>query len=991
MDLTSETPAIIDFGHFRIVPHRRELLADGRPIRLGGRTFDVLMTLIEGQGAIVSKEALMNRVWPNRIVEESSLQVQISALRNAFGADRELIRTISGRGYQFIGEIRAVAASPHTQAVAGTAVAVPAAPRPPTNLPEPVSELIGRDVELEEILGLTAAHRLVTLTGAGGIGKTRLGLEVARHLLPKFVDGVWAIELAPVSDPDLVPVTVATELGLDLTDNVLSPERVASALAAKQLLLVLDNCEHLVGAAASMAEALLRANPAARVIATSREPLRAEGECLYRVPPLAVPTEGSQDAEDPLRYGAVGLFVARARAAAPQFSLDGCVAAAIAAICRHLDGIPLAIELAAARTTALGVEELAARLDDCFQLLTGGRRTALPRHQTLRATLDWSYQLLPELERVVLRRLAIFAGGFTLQAASTVAATDEIASADIVDCAANLVAKSLLAADLGGATGWYRLLETTRAYALEKLTQSGEFEQVARRHAECCRDIFERAEVELQTRPASEWLAAFGRRIDNLRAALDWAFSPTGDAAIGVALTIAAVPLWVQLSLVQECRARVERALASLVPEAGLSARQEMKLYAALGVPLLLSKGSMPETEAVCAKALEIAESLGDIEYQLRALWGLWYCRMNRGECRVALTLAQKFYSLAQDRGDPADLPIGDRVIGVSLHYWGDQTNARRHIERMLDGYAAPVQRSPLVRFQFDQRVVARVALARILWLQGFPDQAWRNAQSTVDDARALDHAVSLCFALCEAACPVALFTGDLAAAESYVAMLFDRSAAHALPVWRAGGGRLHGALLIRNGDFDSGLRLLRTALAQPSEASFHRFTWFFGQLAEGLGRAGQIAQGLEAIDEALARSERNEDRWCVAELLRIRGELLLLQGVPGAAAAAEDHYQQSLGWARRQGALSWELRAATSLARLLRDQNRPTEAIALLVPIYNRFTEGFETADLKAAKALIDGFYNTEGTRRSPLMDAPPKAAAFVELHPRTARRRLA
>jgi predicted ATPase/DNA-binding winged helix-turn-helix (wHTH) protein len=715
MDHTSETPAIIEFGHFRVVPHRRELLADNRPVHLGGRSFDVLMALIEGQGAVVSKDALMNRVWPNRIVEENSLQVQISALRNAFGADRNLIRAVSGRGYQLTGEIRTVAVSPPSQAVAGTDVPVPASPRLPTNLPEPVSELIGRDAEFEEVLGLTAAHRLVTLMGAGGIGKTRLGLEVARRLLPKFPDGVWAIELAPLSDPDLVPITVATALGLDLADNVISPERVATALASKQLLLVLDNCEHLVGAAARMVEAVLRANPAARVMATSREPLRAEGECLYRVPSLAVPTEGSQNAEDPLRYGAVRLFVARARAAASSFSPDGHVAAAISAICRHLDGIPLAIELAAARTTALGVEELAVRLDDSLHLLTGGRRTALPRHQTLRATLDWSYQLLLELERVALRRLAIFVGDFTLDAASTVAATGEIAGADIVDCAANLVAKSLLAADLSGATGLYRLLETTRAYALEKLTQSGEFEQVARRHAEYYRDLYERAEVELQTRPASEWLAAYGRRIDNLRAALDWALSPSGDVAIGVALTIAAVPLWVQLSLVQECRARVGRALASLVPEAGQSARQEMKLYAALGASLLYSTGPVPEIESVWAEALGIAESLGDIEYQLRALYGLWACRLNHGEYRVALTLAHRFCSLAQDRGDPADLPIGDQMIGTSLHYWGDQTNARRHIERMLGGYVAPVQRLPLVLFQFDQRLVARIGLARIL------------------------------------------------------------------------------------------------------------------------------------------------------------------------------------------------------------------------------------------------------------------------------------
>src|ERR1700736_4700279 len=640
MDITSETPAIIEFGHFRVVPRRRELLADGRPIYLGGRSFDVLMALIEASGAVVGKDALMDRVWPNR-VEENSLHVQISALRNAFGADRNLIRTISGRGYQFTGEVRMVAASPGTQ-VAGTAVQVPPATRPQTNLPEPVSELIGRDVEFEEVLGLTAAHRLVTLTGAGGIGKTRLGLDVARHLLPKFADGVWAIELAPLSDPDLVPATVAMELGLDLANNVVSPERIANALAAKQLLLVLDNCEHLVGAAASMAEAVVRASPAARVMATSREPLRAEGGGLYRVPPRSSPRGDRQDGEERVRYGALRLFVARARAAEPQLSPDGHVAAAIAEICRHLDGIPLAIELAAARTNALGVEELAARLDDCFHLLTGGRRTALPRHQTLRATLDWSYELLPELERVVLRRLAIFAGGFTLQAASTIVAIGEIAGSDIVDCSANLVAKSLLAADLGGETGWYRLLETTRAYALEKLTQSGEFEQVARRHDKYCRDLFERAEAELETRPASEWLAAYGRRIDNVRAALDWAFSPSGDASIGVALTAAAVPMWVQLSLMEECRSRVEQALSALTPRAGWDPRCEMKLHAALGASQVHTGAvTVPEIEPAWTRALEIAESLDDAEYQLRSLLGLWFFQTVSGRHRAALALAQ--------------------------------------------------------------------------------------------------------------------------------------------------------------------------------------------------------------------------------------------------------------------------------------------------------------------------------------------------------------
>jgi len=440
----AEAPAAIEFRRFSVLPHRRELLTEGRPIELGGRAFDILLALIEASGAVVSKDALMNRVWPGRIVEENSLQAQISALRRAFGADRDLIRTIAGRGYQFTGQIRTVSVGPHAQATAGMPQPTPTPFRPPTNLPEPVSELIGRDAELDEILDLSTSHRFATLTGAGGIGKTRLGFAAARHLLPRFADGVWAIELAPLADPELVPVTVATALGLELASGTASPLSVANALRSKQLMLVLDNCEHVVDAAARMAESLLRANPAARVIATSREPLRAEGEWVYPVPPLAVPTEGSPDGEDPLRYGAVRLFLERACAAAPHFSSDARDAAAIAGICRRLDGIPLAIELAAARAAALGIEGLAARLDDRFRLLAGGHRTAMPRHQTLRATLDWSYELLTAPERVVLRRLAIFVGGFTLQDASAIAADDEIAASEVVDCVASLVAKSLV-------------------------------------------------------------------------------------------------------------------------------------------------------------------------------------------------------------------------------------------------------------------------------------------------------------------------------------------------------------------------------------------------------------------------------------------------------------------------------------------------------------------------------------------------------------------
>src|SRR3984893_5581562 len=956
MDTASEPTASVAFGRFRVLPRRRELPADGRPIKLGGRAFDVLMALIEARGAGVGKDALLARVWPGRIVEENNLQAQISALRAAFGAERKLIRTVPGRGYQFTGEIRILQANPDERSGAGEAAAERQSPLPPTNLPEPISELIGRDDELREILSLAAAHRLVTLTGPGGIGKTRLGSEVAHRLLPNFVHGVWAIELAPLSDPELVPVAVATALGLELTSGTASPLSVARALRSKQLMLVLDNCEHVVEAVAQMAEALLRADPAARVIVTSREPLRAEGEGVYPVPPLAAPAEGSPDSEEPFRYGAIRLFVERARAAATHFSPEARVAAAIVGICRRLDGIPLAIELAAARTATLGIEELAARLADPFWLLTGGHRTAMPRHQTLRATLDWSYELLTEPERVVLRRLAIFPSGFTLPAASAVATDDEIAASEVVDCVANLVPKSLVTADAGGAMVRYRLLETTRAYALEKLVQAGEFDAAAQRHARRYLDLFEGAEAAAEARPTDELLADYGPGIDNVRGALDWAFSPSGDPSIGVALTIAAVPLRAQLSLLSECHERVEQALASVGQREDRDKRREMQLAAALGAALMYTRGATPETRAAFARALEIADSLNDTDYRLRALWGLWVDRMNDGAVGDAMRLAERLSLLASSSADPIALQIGERTMGFALHFLGDQVNARRHIERMFTGYVPELRDRLIIRFQFDPWITARMRLAVMLWLQGYPDQATRTVERCISDALSINHAVTLCNAFAQGACPIALLTGDLEAAERSVTILLDRAERSGLCFWHADARCFEGVLLIRRGDVARGLDILRNALDEFSSVTSHtRYDAFLGELAEALGRLGDVPSGLAALDRALDRTERTEGRWYVAELQRTKGELLLLEGAPGAATAAEGHFRQALDWARRQGALSWELRAATSLSRLLSDRGRSADARGLLQPIYDRFTEGFDTADLKAARALLD------------------------------------
>jgi predicted ATPase len=410
------------------------------------------------------------------------------------------------------------------------------------------------------------------------------------------------------------------------------------------------------------------------------------------------------------------------------------------------------------------------------------------------------------------------------------------------------------------------------------------------------------------------------------------------------------------LSLMEECRSRVERALATLEVGASRDAHCEMKLRAALGASLILTKGATAlDIGAAWTRALEIAEGLDDPEYQSRSLWGLWTFHVASGRQRAALDLGQRFYRLAAKQPDPNHRLIGEQMIGISQHYLGDQDSARRHIEPLLTDYVTPDHRSHIIRFQIDQRVVMRVFLARILWLQRFPDQAMSTAESSVEHARQTNHTISLCYALAQAACPIALLVGDLAAAEHYVGMLLDHSTRHVLARWSAVGRIQRGLLVIKRGDVVTGLRLLRAGFDELGGANSPVLRLIVFLIAEALGRAGQIADGLAAVEEALAWTERTEERWVMAELLRVKGELVLLQGAQAAAATAEHHFRQALDWARRQGALSWELRTATSLARLLCDQGRSADASALLQPVYDRFTEGFDTADLKAAKALLD------------------------------------
>jgi predicted ATPase len=582
-----------------------------------------------------------------------------------------------------------------------------------------------------------------------------------------------------------------------------------------------------------------------------------------------------------------------------------------------------------------------------------GRRTALPRHRTLGATLDWSYSLLPEFERLVLRRLAVFAGTFTMESASAILAGDETSSAEVVDAIADLVAKSLVSAGVEGPIALYRLLDTTRAYVLEKLEESGEYGRLARQHAEHYRALLEQAQADWESRPATEWRERYRHLIDNMRAALDWSFSPAGESVTGVALAVATVPLWFALSLTGECAERVDRALAT--HPGSRNTDLDMRLYAARAWSLMQTRGFVVETEAAWARVREFSEQQGDIDYQLRAIWGLWASLLNRGEFRSALRLADRFSELAAQHSNATDISVGDRMIGYILHLMGDQTRARQHIERMLGRYEVPVIGAHIIRYVFDQRATAQCFLARILWLQGFPDQAIRLVTSIVDGAQAGDDVLSLCQVLVQAACPVAFFVGDLAAARRYVTVLLEHSERQALVFWQAYGRCFQGILSIKSGDLVDGLAVLGVALERLREIQFGVYYGvFLSEFADALGRVGRVKDGLVAIDEALTRSERNDERWYLAELLRIKGELLLRRGGPDDAREAERHFLESLDWARRQHTLAWELRTSISLGTLWRNQSRLDDARKLVRSSYVRFEEGLETADPRTAEKFL-------------------------------------
>ncbi len=946
---------VILIGSTEVLPATGEIFRGGETGLLGRRALAVLLALAEADGEMVATETLMQSVWAGSIVEHNTLQSHVSMLRKALGPDRDRLETYSGRGYRL--RTRPPVSAPASSKAGDSTSSMPQSDNyalsAPDNLPTSSSQLIGREAQVASLLSLLRSGSVVTLTGPGGIGKTRLGLEAARRSRGEFPGGVFFVDLAAVSTASEVMTAVLSSIGTQRHFHASIEDRV-KGMGQLAALVMIDNCEHVVEVAARVAETIVRSNEAVVVLATSREPLRAEGEYVFRVPGLDLPAAGTLSPSALLACDAVKLFIDRSVIGRERLAMREVLAVDIAQICCRLDGNPLAIELAAARADSIGIEEFAMRLDDCLSILVDGRRTALPRHQTLRATLEWSHGLLTNDERKVFHRLAVFAGGFTLSAAFRVVAGREYSESDLLDLLSSLVNKSLVATDADPTRRRYRLLETSRAYALDQLAASGEFEQVASAHVR-----YYTATLDTSGARTSSAINDFARErfrpeIDNARAALNWAFSPGGDPQAGFALASVTVILIYELLLLEECAAVASRALTAVDGRAGNSRMMELRLRTSLAASLVYLRGPVSATVAEWNSVLAISRELHETGYELRALWGLWTCRTYAGLPGLAMRHAEEYGNV--ELSSAIDVrKSGDRIIGIAHHYLGNHAAARHHLELFISLYQHGSQSVPHATL-IDHATLARATLARVLWFSGSLDRARDAMEIAITEALTAEDPVAICYVAVECALPISTLLNDRAAAREYLLVLRSASKKHGSMFWKLL-DQCYAALLDADADAEvdlDALLRLRRGIEGLHDLAFDTYSVDLrNRFAHLLHRLGRIDEALAFTNRTLEHARETAERLWEPELLRTRAWLTIESGAPAAEQDAQTDLQLALDLARAQGALPLELRAATQMAKLLAVRGQRAQAQDLLKNVCDRFIEGRQWRDLQEAQAL--------------------------------------
>jgi len=918
------------FGPFELHPERRQLLERGEPVHLGGRALELLIALTERAGELLSRGELESRLWPRTIVEETSLRVHVSALRKVLGEGVDgtrYIANVPGRGYSFVAPIERVSGRP------GPPDEVwPAASCHAHNLPGRISRVIGREEAAAALAADLRTARLVSLVGAGGMGKTTVAVLVATHSLPGYADGVRFVDFSPIAAGGEALSALADALALQVDDA--DPwASVLRHLRERRMLLVLDNCEHVIQSAAELAERLLIEAPQVRILATSREPLDVQGERVHRLAGLQVPAESEVlSLERATGLPAIQLFAERAAANTAAFELDARRLPHVRRICHRLDGIPLAIELAAARVDTLGVEGLAVRLDHMFDVLTRGRRTAFPRHRTLQALLEWSHDLLAEPERIVLRRLSMCRAAFSLEFATQLCRDAHLGTAGVIDAVLGLTAKSLIAVDRRGDAVQYRLLYTTRTYAEQKLVAAGEREAWSRRHAQCLSELLEADEAE-EGGDTSPWAGEFAQMHEDVQVALDWTLTPGGDAMLGAELAYNAFRFYQRGGPVRDMRARVQRLLEKLRALSPPQPQLELRLQTSLSF-LAPTPNDGPQAPLHADRTLALAEQVGGDGDRIEAQYGLCLNALGQADYAAALARAGSIRELAVGSFEDLSVVLADRLEVFCRHYRGEHAAALSLARRVLDHrLAAPVEP------RFGSLVPYSLSMGWVLactgWLQGRAQEAQERSEALLA-AAATEAPLVLCQMIGHCALPIALWRGELEAATG----LHERLREHAAHIqnlhWISWAGMFERALLARRA---SAAGSTVEGDASGSDAELDMLVTLVPAWAGA---------------RALQRAENGAVGWSAPETLRAAAQNLLDTGRADVLTEAERLLLRAERLATGQGALAWQLRIAGSLANLRHRQGRTAEGCRQLEQTLGRFTEGLDDADPRAARQLL-------------------------------------
>ena len=909
------TATTFHFGAYRLSPAERLLERDGCPLVIGSRALDLLIALVERAGEVVSRRELMDRVWPGLTVEEINLRVYVARLRKALG-DRvdgaRYIANVPGRGYGFVAPVERSPAAPEPAPIR--------APQAMSPLPPRLSRMVGREQAVAALTDLLRQRRFVSVVGPGGMGKTTVAVAVAHQLADAFDGQVAFVDLATHSDAGLLNAVVAAAIGAPSTELA----GLLAFVADRRMLILLDNCEHLVDAIAALAEQLHARAPELHLLATSREALRTQGEHVHVLEPLeGPPPDLAAKASELMEYPAVQLFMERAAAGGYREPLDEATAPLVAGMCQHLDGIALAIELAASRLGTLGVQGAAELIDNRFKLLWQGQRSALPRHKTLHAMLDWSFNLLSERDRTILARLGVFASAFDLAAVRAVVVSDGYGAFDVERSLDDLVEKSLVWTCASSTGTLYRLPHVTREFALVELDKRDEKREVETRHARYVLSLLEAAGG-VDDRPGAAELAGFARRLPCLRAVLNRSFWAEGDRELAIDLVVAAAPLWLRTGWLSECRHWSKRALARLA-DGEKGGVKELVLQEALAASAMWTRGNSGMVAAAIERGLALAEALGEARRHLHLLAGRHLFLIRAGAFDEARGVSLRSLEIAANLGCSKTQVLAEWMIGTSLHFAaGRQKDAQHHCDRGLALASASGVDTNL--FGYDHRIRALVVLARCLWLQGRWDQGAAVGRQAIEQAERAGSPVGLCVALNFTA-TLLLWNGAFDEADRVIERLENHADRHALGPFQACGLALRGELMGALGQHEEAVERLGDALARLHEENqLVSSSWASHALADSLMHTGSPDRARTVIDATIDRAVQSGGKSDLSELLRTQAEIRLRAGDADGAEAA---LLEATALADEQGAISWRLRSGEALARLRMSVGRAGEAQA--------------------------------------------------------------